>query len=163
MIAQEERFKRSLPVKFTVDELRGKADELADKVAHRESLEEEKKRVGADYKARVDSITSDVNLLARHITEKCEYQQVECQAVLDHPEYGQKTIVRCDTGEEVGVETMQPADRQIVIQWQRASGDHNATPLETQSQLSEEPAPVDPAETIPEGTDPFIKAMAGEE
>lgn len=125
MIAQEERFKRSLPVKFTVDELRGKADELADKVARREGLEEEKKRVGADYKARVDAITSDVNLLARHITEKCEYQQVECQAFLDHPAYGQKTIIRCDTGEEVGVETMQPTDRQTVIKWQRATEEHN--------------------------------------
>ena len=129
MIAQEERFKRSLPVKFTVDELRGKADELADKVARREGLEEENKRVGADYKARVDAITSDVNLLARHITEKCEYQQVECQAFLDHPAYGQKMIIRCDTGEEVGVETMQPTDRQTVIKWQRATEDHNANPL----------------------------------
>lgn len=128
MIALEERFKRSLPVKFTVDELRGKADELADKVARREGLEEEKKRVGADYKARIDATTSDINLLARHITERCEYQQVECQAYLDHPDYGKKTIYRCDTGDMVGIETMQPADRQTVIQWEKESKSHNATP-----------------------------------
>lgn len=143
MIALEERFKRSLPVRFTQDELRGKADELADKVARRESLEEEKKRVGADYKARIDATTSDINLLARHITERCEYQQVECQAYLDFPDHGKKTIFRVDTGEEVGVETMQPADRQAAFQWEQAHA--NANPLATPTAETTEAAPVEAA------------------
>lgn len=116
MIAQEERFSRSLPVMFSADELRTKADELASKVSRLNRLDAEKKQVGADYKARIDGVQSEVNLLARHISERCEYQQVECQAFLDQPVYGQKTIYRCDTGAEVGVETMNPHDRNTANQ-----------------------------------------------
>ena len=138
MIALEERFSRSLPVKFTPDELRGKADELADKVSKHAKLEEEKKQVAADYKARLDQLSAGINLLARHISEKCEYQQVECQAFLDCPDYGKKTIYRCDTGDQVGVETMTPSDRQTAIKWNQDADGATANPLET-------PAPVEEA------------------
>jgi hypothetical protein len=162
MIALEEKFRRSLPVRFTQDELRGKADELADKVARREGLEEEKKRVGADYKARIDATTSDINLLARHITERCEYQQVECQAWLDWPVHGKKTIFRVDTGEEVGVETMQPADRQTAIQWEKEANSHNVNPLETvetqpaaEAETAEGESEPQPVEGVPAGEGPL--------
>ena len=130
MIIHEERFTRSLPVRFTADELRGKADELADKFTKSNKLEEEKKQVGADYKARLDTLGAEMKQLSRHISEKCEYQQVECQAYLDYPEIGKKTIYRTDTGDQVGIETMTPADRQMAIQWIKDQEGHTANPLE---------------------------------
>ena len=82
MVHQEERFSRSLPCKFSPDELRAKADELAESVANLNALEKEKKQVASDYKGRIDNVSAKVSILARHISQKQEYQHVECTATL---------------------------------------------------------------------------------
>lgn len=131
MHIQSERFSRSLPVRFTPDELRTKADEMAEKYARVQALEDEKKQVASDYKGRIDVLSSEVATLSRHISQKQEYQQVPCFAYLDWPKYGEKTIVRTDTNETVSIETMGPADRQLAIQFERDTDPNSVNPLET--------------------------------
>ena len=143
MHIQSERFSRSLPVRFTPDELRTKADEMAEKYARVQALEDEKKQVASDYKGRIDVLSSEVATLSRHISQKQEYQQVPCFAYLDWPKYGEKTIVRTDTNETVSVETMGPADRQLAIQFERDTDPNSVNPLETpQAEAVEQPIDV---------------------
>ena len=137
MHIQSERFSRSLPVRFTPDELRTKADEMAEKYARVSALEEEKKQVASDYKSRIDVLSSEVATLSRHISQKQEYQQVPCFAYLDWPKYGEKTIVRTDTNETVSVETMGPADRQLAIQFERDTDPNSVNPLATPTPAEE--------------------------
>lgn len=131
MHIQSERFSRSPPVRFTTDELRTKADEMAEKYARVQALEDEKKQVTSDYKGRTDALSAEVATLSRHISQKQEYQHAPCFAYLDWPKFGEKTIIRTDTNETVGVETMGPADRQLAIQFERDTDAHNANPLAT--------------------------------
>jgi hypothetical protein len=137
MISKEERFSRSLPCRFTADELRVKADELADKVAKREAMEDEKKSVAQDYKHRIDAMPGDITLLARNISQKQEHRQIECVAILDTPEYGQKSVYRTDSGELVGVEHMSAMDRQLAMQFDRDTNTNtNAAPHSDQDPIA---------------------------
>lgn len=125
----EERFTRHLPVKFTEDQLRSKAEELASKYSRVVRMEDEKKSVAAGYKSRIDVLLAEINLLATHVSEKCEYQNIGCRAFFDSPHYGEKTIYRCDTGEIVGTEAMTNEDRQMVLKFERDTDPKQANPL----------------------------------
>lgn len=121
VIAKEERFHRSLPVRFTEDQVRQFSEDLAEKVAKLQSLEDEKKQVTSDYKSRIDEVAAAVKTLARHVTQKQEYQMVECFAQMDWPKHGVKTVIRTDNSEVVAEETMTPADRQLVMKFTAAT------------------------------------------
>jgi len=112
---EQEKIYRSLPVKFTADQVSQFSDDLAEGVAKLVAIEDEKKQVASDYKSRIEALQAEVKRLARYVTQKQEFQQVECRMMLDHPKHGVKTLIRTDTGEIAAEETMTPADRQMVI------------------------------------------------
>lgn len=116
MLVKEEKFTRSLPVTFTEDQIRAFSDELATVTVDITELDETRKRVNADFASQLKTKCGRRDVLARHITNKNEYQMVDCVAHMDTPEFGMKTIFRNDTGEQVGVETMTMADRSFVQQ-----------------------------------------------
>jgi len=174
MVTKEERFTRSLPCPFTADELRMKADDLADKVAKKEAMEEEKKSVQQDYKHRIDALTGEIGLLARHISQKQEHRQIECVALLDNPEFGKKSVYRTDSGELVAVEGMSAADRQLAFKYgseAKGSSEYDAAddydgPQFEHEDGDEQGAVIEVAEPAPEASedvDPFTAAVAGEE
>lgn len=157
----EETFSRHLPVKFTEDQIRQKAEEMANKYTKATRLENEKKSAMAGYKSRIDVVLAEIALLAKHVSEKCEYQNVECRAVWDWPVYGEKSIYRNDTGEFVGTEAMEHDDRQLKLKLKRDTVAHNANPLATP-----EPAEAPAEPTAPEttsGEEPTPQEAAGEE
>lgn len=116
MLVKEEKFTRSLPVTFTEDQIRAFSAELANITVDITELDETRKRVNADFSSQLKTKCGRRDVLARHITNKNEYQMVDCVAHMDTPEFGMKTIFRNDTGEQVGVETMTMADRSFVQQ-----------------------------------------------
>jgi len=116
MLIKEEKFSRSLPVTFTPDQIRAFSDELATVTVDITELDETRKRVNADFASQLKTKCGRRDVLARHITNKNEYQMVECVAHMDTPEHGKKTIYRLDTAEVVGVEVMNMADRAFVQQ-----------------------------------------------
>ena len=128
----EELFNRHLPVKFTEDQVRQKAEEMASKYTRVLRLKEEMKSAASGYKSRIEVVEAEVNLLSKHVTEKCEYQNVKCRAVWDTPEYGEKSIFRMDTGELVGTERMEDCDRQLKLRLEReADQEPPETPAES--------------------------------
>lgn len=148
---EQEKIYRSLPVKFTEDQVRQFSDDLAEQYAKRNALESEKKQVASDYKARIESADAILSQLARYVTQKQEFQQVECRIILDTPDFGKKTVVRCDTGDVAAVEVMTPQDRQYVINFTPAAEESKAeeTVLSfgqsddsgSSQEVAEEPAP----------------------
>ena len=150
-IAKEECFQRSLPVRFTEDQVHQFSEDLAEKVSKLTQLEDEKKQVASDYKSRIEDVTAEVKKLARYVTQKQEFQMVECYAELDSPRHGVKTVVRTDTGEVVGEETMTPADRQMVMKFARETNPDNANPLaEPEATAEQTEAPTEESPNLDE-------------
>lgn len=102
---------RDLPCKLTGEELRNYSDTLAAKTAERSELEDAKKQAASNYKARIDAIEADNNLLARKIQTRSENRQVECMWGFDWEE-GIAYLRRTDTWELADRRKITDFDRQ---------------------------------------------------
>ncbi|NTW67218.1 MAG: hypothetical protein HGB21_13080 [Nitrospirae bacterium] len=76
-------------------------------------LEEQKKSVMADYKARIDGKGADARRIAQILKQGYELREVDCEELRDY-ETRTVTVVRLDTGEMVSsrgmtIEEMQEA------------------------------------------------------
>ncbi len=98
--------KRHLRCELTGPELLTAGRELADRSVELSALENEKARVSSDFSARIKGKQADIQILTNRIQTRCEYREVQCAEHLHQPQPGKKTIVRTDTGETIGVETM---------------------------------------------------------
>ena len=67
-----------LPVELTEPELLAKANASAELWRKGALLEEEKKRITADYKTRIDGIKDEIALLSDQIRSRKELRPVEC-------------------------------------------------------------------------------------
>ncbi len=102
---------RDLSCKLTGEELRNYSDTLAAKTAERSELEDAKKQASSNYKARIDAIEAENNLLARKIQTRSENRQVECAWEFDW-EDGIAHLRRNDTWELVDKKKITDFDRQ---------------------------------------------------
>jgi len=95
-----------LEYRFTADELRDIAEQLARKNTEAAELEERKKQVTSDFAAQVQAAKAEISRLARMYGNKCEYRNIECAKHFDDPQPGRVTIVRAETDEVVRVRQM---------------------------------------------------------
>lgn len=74
-------------------------------------LEEQKKSVTSDFKAKIDGATAQASILARKIQNGYDFRDVECEEVWD---YDDKVVelIRLDTGETVKSRKITPEELQ---------------------------------------------------
>lgn len=102
---------RELPVRLSAAEVAQRADDMAVKLAAIGELEERRKNVAAEFKEQIDTLRTEVGLLARQVRERSEQRDVECDLLLDF-EAGTAELVRRDTGEVLGSRPLSPAEKQ---------------------------------------------------
>lgn len=74
---------RNIRYAFTEAELQDKSKQLATACTEKQHIEDEKKSVNSDFKAKIDAKTSSINLLSNHISNGFEMRNVECEVEKD--------------------------------------------------------------------------------
>lgn len=112
---QVKLIKRNLRCEFTNVELLAHGKTLAELNRMAVQLEEEKKRITDDYKAKLSSVAADASIIANNIRTGYEFRNVDCQCFFNKPVSGKKTILRQDTAKEVAVEDMTQDEMQEML------------------------------------------------
>jgi len=105
-----------LKYQFTHDELHQKGVDLARMNSEMLALDNEKKSVVADFKAKIEGKTAEVELTSNHINNGYEYRRIECEIRFNDPSTGWKTVVRKDNGEVVRKEQMTEEELQYELE-----------------------------------------------
>ena len=113
--------KEYLKCEFTHDEIHQKGIELARISSERQTIENERKAVAADFKAKIDTKDAEIAILGSHINNGYEYRNVVCTAIFNQPNTGKKTIMRNDTQEVVRIEDMTANEMQAEIEFDQLS------------------------------------------
>jgi hypothetical protein len=109
---ETKKTKRLLRVVLTRDELLAAGKSQADKLIELGALENDRKRIADDFKAKMSALEAESANLANQISSGYVFRQVSCTEHLGTPEPTQKEIFRDDTGERVGVEEMNASEMQ---------------------------------------------------
>lgn len=109
--------KEFLKYEFTHEEIHAKGIELARISSEAQSIENERKAVAAEFKAKIDTKDAEIGVLGNHINNGYEYRYIQCTVILNQPNSGKKTIVRNDTNETVRVEDMTPDEMQSELEF----------------------------------------------
>ena len=109
---ETKKSKRTLRVVLTSGELLGLGKTQADKLNELGAIENDRKRIADEFKAKASALEAAVADLANKISSGYEFRSVGCTEYLGEPEPTQKRIVRDDTGEVVGIEEMNSAELQ---------------------------------------------------
>lgn len=94
-----------LRCELTEDELKQIGEKLAKNVQEKTRLENAKKAMMADYKAKIDSVNADIVQGSNRIKDKCEDRMIICTKEYDFSKFTIK-ITRTDTGEIVSERAM---------------------------------------------------------
>lgn len=92
--------KRTLKYIFTASEIHDHSIQLANKTKEKVAIEEEKKSVSSQYKARVDEVTATCNKLSNQVADGYEFREVDVDIQYHKPSQGMKTVVRKDNGQK---------------------------------------------------------------
>lgn len=103
---------KSLKHIFNDAELLQIGKDLADKANELASLEDDKKRVTSDFKAKIDTVTAEIGIMSRNISTGNEYRMIKCSQAFHVPHPGKKTITRLDTFEVVQISDMTTEEMQ---------------------------------------------------
>lgn len=95
---------------FTEAELKEKSRELARACDERTKAEDEKKKIQADFKAKIDGKNAEINIISGHINSGWEYVSKNCDVIFDFPKGIKKFYFE---GECVGEEKTTSADHQL--------------------------------------------------
>ena len=104
--------KQFLKYQFTHDEIHEKGIELARLSSEAIAIENERKAVAAEFKAKIDTKDAEIGVLGNHINNGYEYRYIECTEIFNMPRTGIKTIMRNDTKEKVSEVQMSPDELQ---------------------------------------------------
>jgi len=110
-----EKVTEYLKYTFTDEELLALSKTMAKKNQDLGEVEADKKRIVADFGAKVQTFESEIATLARKVYSGYEHRNVECEVTYHTPEIGMKTITRTDTGEIVREEAMSTSERQEIL------------------------------------------------
>lgn len=72
----------------------------------RTEMEEAKKAMASDFKAKIDELAAQISLLSNHINNGWEFRPVDCVVTMNMPKDGMKTLFRIDTQQFVSEEKM---------------------------------------------------------
>lgn len=100
-----------LKCELTEDEIKEYGAELARKYSEITDLEDQKKSITSDFKARIDAANSDAGILARKIQNGYEFRDVFCEIQYIDDEKVVQTV-RQDTGEIIKTRPMTPEEMQ---------------------------------------------------
>ena len=95
---KERPMKSMLKCILTEEDKRTLADELANKQAELENLENEKKAVAKDYASRIELTQATISTSSNTYRQGWEVREVECSEIMDY-ERGEVRCVRLDTME----------------------------------------------------------------
>jgi hypothetical protein len=101
-----------LRYEFSREELQDRAKSLAMNVQRQTQTQEEQKAAQAQFKERLERLTSEVGKLSRDINNGWEMRNILCRVLYHSPTQGTKRIVREDTGELVREQPMTRSEMQ---------------------------------------------------
>jgi hypothetical protein len=99
---------------FSEEEKAQKAQQLARACKERNGIEDEKKSVMANFKAKIDSATAEMNLLSNQIANGYEYLTKTCVVIKDFDKGVREYFYE---GVKVGEAKLKPFDYQEVIEF----------------------------------------------
>jgi hypothetical protein len=108
--------KEYLKVEFTHDEIHEMGSQLAQTTKTINELENDKKAVNADFKAKIEGQSAVSQSLSTKIQNGFEYRHVECEVRYNDPTTGMKTTVRKDSGEVLRKESMTTDEMQLELE-----------------------------------------------
>jgi len=117
--------KRNLRYDFTQDQLRTLGKELAEGQIKLRQMEDDKKMVMDEWKAKISFQEASITSLSNKVSSGYEYRDMACTATLNEPVKGQKTVRRDDNGEIVRIEEMTDADLTLFPDDEDATGEDN--------------------------------------
>lgn len=97
---------------FSKDELAEQSMQLADACGEKHRLEDEKKSVSSNYKARIDEKVSVISRLSANVTNGYEIKSVECEVEFDFANGLKRYFYQ---GVLYDTQAMTDADRQLEI------------------------------------------------
>jgi hypothetical protein len=106
------RFTESLKCDLSREEIEAAGGDLARSIQEVGIIEEERKSVNDQYKARIASKDSDISRFAALVRNKYEFRQVDCTLTYDFIRC-LVTKVRTDTGEILEERAMRDSERQM--------------------------------------------------
>lgn len=114
---EEEKIKTThethkLQCALSEQEVAAAADELARGLDEFEALEDEKKSLVEDFKARLAVEEANIKVNRNLVRNKYTYKDVECELVLNYSELT-ATLTRTDTNEVVKERPMSSAEKQM--------------------------------------------------
>ncbi len=136
---------KELPCLLTNEELADLSMTLAAKTMEVTELEERKKSVAADYKAKIDQLSADNNVVARKIGTKSELRKVECRWEYDWSA-GKKTLFRTDTGEQIAQDFIKEHEMQTHFDDLKKSGPETTVESEPVVDQPQPPVAAAPAQ-----------------
>ncbi|MBE2178893.1 MAG: hypothetical protein IAE97_00270 [Chthoniobacterales bacterium] len=104
----------NLQYKFSDDELRILGKELAEAQIQSRQLEDDRKRVADEWKAKISTKEAEIASLSNKVNSGYEYRDIPCEITLNEP-VGKKTARRTDTGETVWVRDLTDSERQRTL------------------------------------------------
>lgn len=104
--------KQNLDYHFTPDELIAMGRELGERQLRLRKLDDDRKMVADEWKAKISAEENAVNNLANKVSSGYEYRDIECTVTFNVPGDGQKTITRNDTGSLVRTLDMEEHEKQ---------------------------------------------------
>ena len=104
--------RRWLRVVLTNEELLAAGKLHADRSIEFAALENDRKRIADEFKAKTSAIEAETCVLATKISSGYEFRYVPCTEYLGEPAADKKRVIRNDTGAEIGVEDMTAAEMQ---------------------------------------------------
>lgn len=93
--------KKQLRYDFTAVEIHDLSLRLAHETKKLTAVEEEKKTIQSQYKAKVDEVKASTNTLSNLVSDGWEMREVECEVEFHKPRQGMKSLTRKDTGEVI--------------------------------------------------------------
>lgn len=114
-MSQNKIITEHLKVDFTPEELKEKGIALAKTMADIDRLKSEAKAAASAFKSQIDAKTKDSKELANQVNNGYDYFPVQCEARMNDPRPGMKSIYRQDNGDHVETLKMNPEERQLLI------------------------------------------------
>jgi len=95
-----------LECKLTPPELMEKGRLLSQENQKSSRLEDEKKSVMSNFKAKIDACDAEIGVLSQAISTGIEMRNVKCETRYNAPESGMKTLFRLDVNESAKISNM---------------------------------------------------------
>lgn len=111
---KREKVNKSAMYHFSGEELLAKGKDISQQLSDLRQLENEKKAITSEYKAKIDAKQAEININSGHIQNGFCYRNYECYLVRNF-DSGNREYYDVHTGELVTQEKLSPDDYQVKI------------------------------------------------